>query len=133
MSQTGLNPILRRMQMDKRKTVCILIVVLIVFGALLGLLFIKGEKIAGSVACIYSNGKLIKTIELKADDDYTFEVKSENGGVNAIQVKDGKIGVISADCPDKICVNTPHISDGVQPIVCMPNRLVIQIEAKRPE
>lgn len=119
--------------MDKRKTICILIVVLIVFAAILGLLFIKGEKIADSVACVYSGGKLIKTIKLNHDDDYTFDVKSENGGTNTVQVKGGKIGVISADCPDKICVNTPHICDGVQPIVCMPNRLVIQIEAKRPE
>ena len=130
MSQMDLNPPLRRTRMDKRKTVCILIVVLIVFGALLGLLFIKGGKIAGSVACIYSNGKLIKTIELKSEDDYTFEVKSENGGVNTIQVKDGKIGVISADCPDKICVNTGKITKAGESVICVPAHVSVTVEGE---
>lgn len=119
--------------MDKKKTICFCIIFILVALAVIGLVFVKGEKISNSVACIYSDGKLIEAIELKADDDYTFDVVSENGGVNTICVKGGEIGVLSADCPDKICVNTPHISDGVQPIVCLPNRLVIQIEAKKPD
>lgn len=124
---------LKRRKMDKQKTICILIIVLIVFAAILGLFIVKGERVLNGEACIYSDGKCIKTIKLSPGDDYTFEVKNEKGGVNTIIVKDGRIGVLSADCPDKICVNTPHISDGLQPIVCVPNHLVIQIEARRPE
>ncbi len=119
--------------MNKQKTICLTLIVLLVFGAFLGMIFIKGERIADSVACIYSDSELIKTIELHNDDDYTFVVTNKDGKENTVQVKNGTIGVISADCPDKICVNTPHISDGLQPVVCMPNHLVIHIEAKRPE
>ncbi len=119
--------------MKIQKSVCITIVVLLVFGAIIGMLFIKGEHIGDSVACIYSNGELIKKITLHNNDDYTFDVTNTDGKTNTIVVKDGKIGVLSADCPDKICVNTAHISDGLQPIVCVPNHLVIQIEANKPE
>ncbi len=119
--------------MDKRKTICILIVVVIIFAAILGLFIVKGERVSNSVACIYSEGRLIKTIKLSPDDNYSFDIKNSNGKINTVIVKDGKIGVLSADCPDKICVNTAHISDGLQPIVCVPNHLVIQIEPKRPE
>jgi hypothetical protein len=118
--------------MDKQKTLCILIIGLIVFAAILGIFIVKGERIIGGEASVYSDGKRIRTIKLSPNDDYTFEVKNEKGNVNTIIVKHGKIGVLSADCPDKICVNTPHLSDGLQPIVCVPNHLVIQIEARRP-
>ncbi|MBQ2798021.1 MAG: NusG domain II-containing protein [Ruminiclostridium sp.] len=117
--------------MDKQKTICILIIILIIFAAILGLFIVKGEKVLGGEACIYSDGKRIRTIKLSPDDDYTFEVKNKDGKVNTIIVKNGEIGVLSADCPDKICVNTPYISDGLQPVVCVPNHLVIQIEARR--
>ena len=119
--------------MDRQKTLCILIIALIVFAAILGLFIVKGEKILEGEASVYSDGKRIRTIKLSPDDDYTFDVMNKDGKVNTIIVKQGKIGVLSADCPDKICVNTPHISDGLQPIVCVPNHLVIQIEARRPE
>ena len=119
--------------MDKQKTICILIVVMIVFAAIFGLFIVKGERISNSVACIYSEGKLIKTIKLSPEDNYSFDVRNNDGKINTIIVKDGKIGVLSADCPDKICVNTTHISNGLQPIVCVPNHLVIQIEPERPE
>ena len=118
--------------MDKRKVICLAAVVAIVFFSLLALL-LTGNIKNGNTACIYSDGKLIKTIELSAAENQTFTVYSEGGGCNTIEIKDGTIGVINADCPDKICVHTAYISDGVQPIVCVPNRLVIRIEASRQE
>ena len=48
---------------DKRKVVCLIIIVCIVFLSLLGILFV-GRTTAGHTACIYSNGRLIKTVEL---------------------------------------------------------------------
>ena len=94
---------------DKRKVVCLIIIVCIVFLSLLGILFV-GRTTAGHTACIYSNGRLIKTVEL-----------------------DRAISVSDADCPDKICVKTAPVSDGIQPIVCMPHKLVIRVEARRGE
>ena len=118
--------------MDKRKVICIIAVIAILFFSLLGIL-ISGNIKTGSVACIYSGGKLIRSIELGSAENQTFTVNSENGGYNSIEIKDGTIGVYDADCPDKICVHTAYISDGVQPVVCVPNRLVIRIEAARQE
>ena len=105
---------------DKRKVVCLIIIVCIVFLSLLGILFV-GRTIAGHTACIYSNGKLIRTVEL------------DDGGYNVIKVSGGAISVSDADCPDKICVKTAPVSDGIQPIVCMPHKLVIRVEARRGE
>ncbi len=119
--------------MNKKKIICSGIIAGLFFLSLLMSLLIGSIPIHNPVACIYSDGELIRTIELNENDDYSFEVISENGGSNTICVKGGKISVSHADCPDKICVNTAAISDGLQPIVCVPNRLVIRIETKKPE
>ena len=51
---------------DKRKVVCLIIIVCIVFLSLLGILFV-GRTTAGHTACIYSNGRPIKTVELDSE------------------------------------------------------------------
>ncbi len=48
-------------------------------------------------------------------------------GYNLIEIGDGKIRVIEADCPDKIDVKQGYISEPNEMIVCLPNRLVIEI------
>ena len=57
----------------------------------------------------------------------TFTVEFQ-GRTNTITAQPGRIRVESADCPDQVCVDQGWISDGTVPVVCLPNRLVIQIE-----
>lgn len=80
------------------------------------------------IADIYQDGNLLSSIPL--DDvtvPYSFTVTGINGCVNEIEVRSGSIGIISADCPDKLCVHQGFISNNRLPIVCLPNRLVIQL------
>ncbi len=80
------------------------------------------------VADIYQNGELIESINLSTvTESYTFIIAGENNCQNEIEVRPGSIGVISADCPDKLCVNQGFIHSSLLPITCLPNRLVIQV------
>ena len=81
----------------------------------------------GGVAVIYQDGAVIQAIHLEAvAEPYTFTVI---GAVeNTIAVEPGRIRVLSATCPDHVCVHQGWISGGVIPVVCLPNKLVIQIE-----
>ena len=45
-----------------------------------------------------------------------------------IRAEPGRIAVVAADCPDRICVREGWLSDSASPIVCLPHRLVIRIE-----
>ena len=36
--------------------------------------------------------------------------------------------MISADCPDKLCVNQHAISSNGETIVCLPNKVVVEVE-----
>lgn len=82
----------------------------------------------GPTAEVYQNGNLIASIALNdVDASYTFTVRAEDGGSNVIEVRQGAIGIITADCPDRICVQQGFISNSALPITCLPHRLVIQI------
>ena len=92
-------------------------VVLAVVCVLASLPLLTGEDAAQ--AEIYSDGKLVKTVALSVDQEFTVE------GKNTVTVRDGKIAVTDADCPDHYCMDRGFCSGGVQ-IVCLPNKLVIK-------
>jgi len=54
-------------------------------------------------------------------------------GYNLIEIGDEKVRVIEADCPDKLDVKQGYISRVGEVIVCLPNRLVIEIKGTRAE
>ena len=89
-------------------------------------LFQGGSR--GTVANVYQNGVCIRSIDLAAvTEGYTFTVTDE-AGENVVEVAPGRIRVLSADCPDQVCVRMGWLSDAAAPIVCLPHRLVIRIE-----
>jgi len=72
---------------------------------------------------IISDGTLVATVDLNTDQEFT--VESPTGGSNTVTVKDGKIAVTAATCPDHYCMDRGFCNSGTQ-IVCLPNRLVIR-------
>ena len=86
----------------------------------LSLLVMGGEE--ASRAQITSGGKLVRIVDLAVDQ--TFTVHTEEG-YNVVTVRDGKIAVTEASCPDHYCMARGFCSSGTQ-IVCLPNRLVIE-------
>ena len=69
-------------------------------------------------AKITSKGEPVKTVDLLIDQEFTVD------GKNTVTVKDGKIAVTWADCPDHYCMKRGFCAGGAD-IVCLPNRLVI--------
>ena len=67
---------------------------------------------------ITSKGESVKTVDLLIDQEFTVD------GKNTVTVKDGKIAVTWADCPDHYCMKRGYCDRGTD-IVCLPNRLVI--------
>lgn len=106
---------------------------ILIIGVLLALCvgisaFLLWPKQPGKQAEILSSNQLIRTVDLSKNE--TFTVKSPNGGSNTIQIKDGKIAVIEADCPDHICMEFGWCDSGM-PIVCLPNGLIINFPSEQ--
>lgn len=79
-------------------------------------------------ADLYQNGELLQTIRLDTvTAEYTFEVSGNAGATNTVCVRPGSIAIVSASCPDQICVHQGFISTSLLPITCLPNRLVIRV------
>lgn len=79
------------------------------------------------VARITRDGALVEEIDLsRVEEPYTLALEDE-GGSNRVLVEPGRIRVIEASCPDQVCVNQGYISDSTAPIICLPNKVMIEI------
>lgn len=113
--------------MTKGDKVLIFVVVML---TLLSLGFIKTQAFSNEnkFISIQVNGKEIKKIIFdKNIVDKEIPIKSEYG-FNLVEIGDERVRVIEADCPDKIDVKQGYISKIGETIICLPNRLVVEIK-----
>lgn len=116
--------------MKQNKFWIIIFAVIFIISAIGSLAIFKFQG-KGNIACIYQDGELIKQINLDTvTTPYQFTVNYGNSGYNTVSVENGRISVIDASCPDHVCINTGWISDGAIPIVCLPNKLTIQMDTE---
>ncbi len=109
-----------------RTWILIFAVLLLIFTGVSLWIFLRPT--GGTIANIYLDGTYIRSVDLSAvTESYEFTVESERG-MNVIKVENGRISVVEADCPDKVCIHTGSISDSAAPICCLPHKLVIRIE-----
>ena len=85
--------------------------------------YILMPREASTHAEITSHGEVIRTVDLRIDQEFT--VGNGDGGHNVITVQDGKIGVSGATCPDHYCMRRGFCNSGTE-IVCLPNRMTIR-------
>lgn len=112
----------------KKKDIFFLIFLTLAGMILMWCLYFVPDKSHSSLSLVVrQNGKVIETLPL--DQNVTRTVSSDQGHTNVFQIKDGLVTMEQADCSDHTCVNTGSISQAGQSIVCLPNKLVLQIEA----
>ena len=109
------------------KKYLLLIGILLVLCIGLSIFFLLPGK-ASTHAQIFSDGMLLKTVDLGVDQEFT--VPSPDGGFNTVTVRQGTIAVTDATCPDHYCMKRGFCSSGTD-IVCLPNRLVIRFTAEQ--
>lgn len=97
-------------------------VVLIAAIALVILIMLNGK---GKSAVVYVDGDVYGSYPLNIDT--TVEIISE-GGRNVLVIREGMASVSEASCPDLVCVNHHAISNEIDQIICLPNKVVVAIE-----
>ena len=114
--------------MTKKQTIPLLCVLAVLALCAAGAWILHNARAPGTVANIYRDGVCVRSVDLsRVTEPYEFTL-TDVAGENTVRVEPGRIRVVAADCPDKICVNTGWISDSAAPIVCLPHRLVIRLE-----
>lgn len=79
----------------------------------------------GTKAVITLNGTVI--LEQELTQDCRIPIQTEQG-YNIFQVEDGVAVITEADCRDQICVNHIAISKKGESIICLPHKLVVEIQ-----
>lgn len=78
-----------------------------------------------TIATITLDGEVIAEYDLSQVRETEMFTVGAPGTENTIRVSPEGIAVISADCPDQVCVHQGVRSHGPQPIVCLPHKLSI--------
>ena len=99
------------------------LLLVVTLGALSMLLF----RTEGGSVTVSVDGKLYGEYSLDVDGEY--EIKSE-GGYNLLIIEEGRAYVKSASCPDGICSSHRPIEYGGQSIICLPNKVIIEVKAR---
>lgn len=79
----------------------------------------------GTQVNIIQDGSVLYSFDITDTDNQTIDI-AYGDRFNTIQIENGKIRVLDADCPDKTCVHMGWLETGTLPIVCLPNHLVIE-------
>jgi hypothetical protein len=91
-------------------------------------MFIKKPQNAKSLS-VYIEGKLEKTVRFSDEFSKTYTINTKFG-YNILEIKNGEAYISDADCGTRLCVSEGKISKVGAFIICLPHKLVIQIEGE---
>ena len=103
--------------------ICSLLVVALLAGS--ALLLFRGE---GDTVSVKIDGEVV--YEFSLTEDRTLEIETD-GGYNLLIIEDGKARVERASCPDGICSSHRPISRDGESIICLPNKVVVEVHATK--
>lgn len=104
----------------------LVILAIILIAVLFVVSFYEGNT-DEKIAIVSQNGIVLDRIELnKISDRYEINYFGEYPGT--IEINNGRIRFLHADCPGQVCVNTGWIDRPGQIAVCLPAGVIIKIE-----
>ena len=106
-----------------KKADIVLLIIILVVGIPLSVLSLT-EGIGGDKVRISLDGEIYGVYPLGEDREIDV---TEDGHTNHITIKDGQVSMSYSTCLNQICVNTGAISETKDAIVCLPNRVVVEI------
>lgn len=106
-----------------KKADILLFILLVLAGLGLSWVSVAGS-VAGQDAAITIDGQTYGTYSLA--ENQTVEIK-QKGHLNKITIKDGTVQMSYSDCKNQVCVKDGTVSKTNQSIVCLPNKVMVEI------
>ncbi len=107
------------------------ILIAVLGGVLIGsFFFVRAFAAEGHDVLIFVDGKVVHKASLL--ESGTTVVKGVRGDV-MIEIRDGKVAITHADCPNHICVRTGWRSTAGDVIICVPNKTLVRITGEKSE
>lgn len=106
----------------KKKWPLMLVVAILLLG-IVGSIWVL-QRPDTSMIEIVQDDTVLYTLDLEQTEDQIIEVEYDSR-INRIEIKDHRIHMLEAECPDNTCVHMGWLESAAL-IVCLPNRLVIR-------
>ncbi|MCD7814851.1 MAG: NusG domain II-containing protein [Lachnospiraceae bacterium] len=103
----------------KKADVKLILIVGVICGLLLVVRYFGMDT--GASVVVEVNGETYGTYSLSKDQ--TIQIND----TNVLVIEDGEAYMTEASCPDGLCISQGHISAEGTMIVCLPNRVVVQV------
>ena len=112
---------------NKKLIADIILIASVLIVGLSVFLIVNSTREEGNLVRVSIDGRKVAEYSLSVDGKYSL-----NGGTNVLVIKDGKAYFSYSNCPDKTCVNGnsihgQKISFIGQKIVCLPNRVMVEV------
>ena len=117
--------ILTSIKAFQMKPLDFVLVIILMIASFTPFLLLGGKQTISHQAQLRVNSQVIKTFDLTKNQTYTYQ--DDGGDINKIEVRDGRIAIVYANCGDQICVRKVFINKTGQTIVCLPHKLVIEV------
>ncbi len=102
----------------------LIMISLVCYGALR---FYQNQTTRHAEAVVTVNGKEFGRYPLNKDT--TVSIKGKKNAINKLAIKNGYADMVKADCKDKICVNHRKVNKNGETIVCLPNKVIVEIHS----
>ena len=102
----------------------IILILIIIVVALVSAFLYFSLQTEGNCVSVIKNGNQVAVYSLK--ENLTVPISDEKN-TNILVIENGKAYVAQATCPDQICVNHRPVSKVGETIVCLPAKLVLEI------
>ncbi|MEG0806285.1 MAG: NusG domain II-containing protein [Lachnospiraceae bacterium] len=111
--------------MKKNDILLILILLLLSAAAYVGIRFYGGYSTDNAQALVTVDGTEYGRYPLSRD--CTIKIKAGNKRYNVLVIQNGYADMREATCPDGVCVAHRKINKKGETLVCLPNKVVVEI------
>lgn len=112
----------QRISKNDVKFMAVLVALVIV---VLGVFYVVMQKDPGTQVIVTVDGEEYGRYSL--DEEQEIPIVIDGVTTNLLVIKDGVADMTEANCPDKLCVHQREISKSNEMIVCLPNKVVVEI------
>lgn len=106
----------------------VLLVVIFCFIAVFASVFYGKSRHAGDKVIVKIDNEICYEYDLNETQEVFIAVDEE--ATNTLLIKNGEADMIDANCPDHLCVNMKAISKDGESIVCLPHKLIVEIQSE---
>ena len=112
--------------MKKNDMILIGVILIVALAAFGGISWYSEKNTKEAEAVVYVDGEEQGRYPL--NQDTSVRVSLEDGNYNLLEIKDGQADITEASCPDKVCVDHRPVKNQGESLVCLPHKVVVEIE-----